>query len=212
MKRLNLILTAALSMGLFAACDVDDDECNEAGMCPDAGDGEGGGGGEPEAPEPESPEPEGTVEYTMLRIADLDSDDDGAGTTGVDLCGVVANCANAISASAQIGDGEVCTAEGPGCSTDRSDPNAILDDGSMCEADSVPSHYISLGTNGNIDVIFDGNLSGCEITIVEFDGNTPEGWEAYVCDASGENCLGNAPVHTAAAGGTESFTVPAAAE
>jgi hypothetical protein len=182
-------------------------------MCPDAGEGgaggvgggaggEGGMGGEGGGND---------VEHTMLRIFDLDSMDDGAGTTGVDLCGITVDCGrNAISATPTIGEGEVCTAEGPGCSTNRADPEAILDDGAECEADSVPSHYISLGSGGTIDVIFDGDLKGCEITIVEFAGATEEGWEAFVCDADGENCLNeDGAVHTAAAGGTESFTVPA---
>lgn len=209
MKRFNLMMTAVLGMALATACTVDDEPCNEAGVCPDAGmGGEGGGmgggvggegGGDP-------------VEYNTLRIFDLDSPNDMVGTSGVDLCGVSVDCGRmALSASPTIGEGEVCTAEGPGCSTNRADPNAILDDGSECEVDSNPSHFISLGTSGSIDVVFDGDLSGCEITVVEFVGATEEGWEAFVCDATGENCVGGGEaLHTAAAGGTESFTVPAA--
>jgi hypothetical protein len=168
---------------------------------------------QPEPVEPVDPPEPSDVVYDTVLIFDVGSENDGAGTSGVDLCGISADCASAVSAAVVLGGGELCREEGPGCSTDRTAPQTILDDGSQCEIDSVPSDYVSLGTDGSIAVEFDGDLSGCTLTIVEFAGATEEAWSAYVCDSDDvttANCVaGGSPVHEAPAGGEATFAVPA---
>lgn len=214
MNELKKLLVCALGVTVIFGfgCDVEED-CNEMGVCADSGAGEGGAGGEGGGGvggEGGAGGGGGDITYDTVRIFDVGSADDGVGTTGVDLCGISADCgASAVSATLNQGGGSVCTEEGPGCTTSRSNANAILDDGSACEVDSNPSDFVSLGSDGNIDVTFDRDLKGCGITVVEFAGATAEAWEAYVCDASGENCLnGDEAVHREAAGGTGTFTVP----
>lgn len=213
MNDLKKLLVCALGLTVVFAfgCDVEED-CNEAGVCAEMGTGEGGGGGVGGGGEGGAGGGPGVV-YNTLLIFDDGSMDDGNGTTGVDICGVKADCANAVSATLTQGNGSVCEAEGPGCSTDRSNAMAALDDGSDCEAASVPSDYVSLGGDGQLAVTFDGSLAGCQVTVVEFAGATQEAWSAFVCDSgnvNGANCLNNdEPVHEAAAGGEATFAVPA---
>jgi hypothetical protein len=216
MNELKKLLVCALGVTVIFGfgCDVEE-ECNEAGVCADGGSGEGGAGGGAGGAGGGAGGAGGggDITYDTVLIFDQDSMDDGAGTSGVDICGVSADCANATAATPVLGGGELCREEGPGCSTSRVDPQAALDDGSDCEADSNPSHYISLGTSGSLAVTFDGDLAGCNVTIVEFAGATEEGWEAFVCDGDDvttANCLGGGnAVHTEAAGGTATFAVPA---
>lgn len=213
MNNLKNLLVCALGLTVVFAfgCDVED-ECNEAGVCADAGEGGAGGGAGGEGGGAGG-EGGAAASYNHLLIFDDGSADDGAGTTGVDICGVSADCATAVSATLTLGEGSVCDAEGPGCSTNRADANAVLDDGSACVADSVPSDYTSLGGDGSIAIAFDGDLAGCAVTVVEFAGATMEAWSAFVCDGAdvgSATCLNdNNPVHEAAAGGEATFNVPA---
>ena len=158
------------------------------------------------------PGPEEIVFDTLI-IFDDGSQDDGSGTSGVDICGASADCANVISATLVLGGGTLCQAEGPGCSTNRTDPNAVLDDGARCDPRTIPSDFASLGTDGQVSVVFDGSVAGCAVTVVELVGATVEAWEAYVCDSDDVGsafCLNNDfPVHSAANGGTATFEVPA---
>ena len=213
MNELKKILVCALGLTVVFAFGCDVEECDEAGVC-DAGaaGGEGGGaGGEGGAVGGAG----GGVEvvYDTVIVFDDGSMDDGAGTSGVDICSVSADCADAVSATPVLGGGELCSAEGPGCSTNRTDPNAAIDGSGACEAASVPSDYISLGTDGQLAVGFDGDLAGCNVTVVEFAGATQEAYEVYVCDdadVGSATCLNNdLPVHSAAAGGEATFPVPA---
>lgn len=167
---------------------------------------------EPDPIEPDPVEPPQVV-YDTLLLFDQGAFDDGMGTSGADFCGVSADCAQAVSAVLILGEGEVCQAEGPGCSANRADAAAILDDGSQCDLASVPSDYVSVGGSGSIAVQFDGDLRSCVVTVVEFAGANPEGWEAYVCDSdevSVANCLArDEAVHFEPEGGEASFVVPA---
>jgi hypothetical protein len=150
--------------------------------------------------------------YDTLLLFDQDSLDDATGTSGADFCGVTADCATAVAATLTLGGGEICRSEGPGCATDRASAIAILDDGSNCEAGSVPSDYVSVGTSGSIAVTFDGDLRGCRVTVVELAGAVLEGWEGFVCDSedvSFANCVADdQPVHVEPAGGPATFAVP----
>lgn len=213
MNELKKLLVCALGLTVVLAlgCDVEED-CNEAGMCPDSGEaagGEGGVGGGGEGGEGGG----GDIVYNTVLIFDEGSMDDGQGTSGVDICGVSSDCGNPISATLSQGEGSLCEAEGPGCAADRTDANAALDDGSACEAGSAPSDYVSLGGDGSLAVRFDNNLAGCSVTVVEFAGATQEAYSVFVCDSDdleGASCLNNDnPVHEAAAGGEATFNVPA---
>lgn len=154
----------------------------------------------------------GGVVFDTLLLFDDGSMDDNIGTSGVDFCGASADCASAVSATLVLGGGTICRSEGPGCVTDRTDAVAILDDGSSCETASVPSDFVSVGTDGMIAVGFDGDLRGCTVTVVEFAGANIEAWEAYVCDTGDvaiANCLNqDQPVQSAANGGTVTFNLP----
>lgn len=150
--------------------------------------------------------------FDTLLLFDDGAMDDDAGTTGADFCGVSADCATAVAASLVLGEGSICQAAGPGCLANRADANAILDDGSACEAATVPSDFVSVGGFGQIAVIFDGDLRGCTVTVVEFAGAIPEAWEGYICDdpdVGSATCLNNdQPVATAPNGGESTFVVP----
>lgn len=217
MKELKKLLICALGVTVMFGfgCDVEE-ECNEAGVCPDGGAGaEGGNGGTGGNAEGGAGGEGGGVEivYDTLIIADTSEEVNMAGTAGVDICGVTADCANTSTASVALGEGEVCVAEGPGCSTNRGNPEAVLDDGSACDPASNPSDYASIGVDGVLTVTFDGSLAGCNVTVVELEGNDAEGWEAFVCDSDNlesANCLNESnAVHSEAAGGEASFGVPA---
>lgn len=220
---------AALLSGLCFGCITDPDESNTSNMSADAGADSGGAGPDRSVPEPDrsvsEPEPEPEPQpgnepppapespFKYLLIYDDDSPDDGVGTTGVDICGVSADCALAIEATLTLGGGTICMEEGPGCLNDRASANALLDDGSSCDVTANPSDFASLGTSGSAAVLFNGPLAGCTVTVVEFAGATREAWEAFVCDSDDvtvANCLNNdEPVHVAPAGGTATFVVPA---
>jgi hypothetical protein len=163
-------------------------------------------------PEPyREPEPPVETVFSTVLLFDWDGRDQSDGRAGVDFCGIVADCANAVSAELILGDGLVCDVEGPDCPAVRTDPNAVLDLGEQCVADSVPSDYVSLGQFGALYVGFDGDLRGCSVAVVTL--NNDEGWEAYVCD-SGElgfaYCLADGgSVHLQQVGGSAIFLVPA---
>lgn len=213
MNELKKLLVCALGLTVVVAlgCDVDP-ECDEAGVCADAGEA-GGNGGEGAAGGVGGEGGVADVVFDTLLLFDDGSMDDGNGTTGADFCGVKADCASPTSATLTQGGGSLCEAEGPGCAADRTDANAILDDGSDCDAGSAPSDYVSVGGDGSIAVEFDNSLAGCEVTVIEFAGATQEAWSAFVCDGANldnATCVNNdAPVHEAAAGGEATFTVPA---
>ncbi|MGK0357769.1 MAG: hypothetical protein ACI9U2_000046 [Bradymonadia bacterium] len=212
MNELKKILVCALGLTVVFAMGCDVEECDEAGVCGDAG--EGGAGGDVGGAGGVGGEGGGApLVFDTVIIFDDGSPDDGQGTTGVDICGVSADCAQAVSASATRGEGSVCEAEGPGCSTNRGDAQAALDDGSACEPGSVPSDYISLGTDGQLAVGFDGSIAGCSVTVVEFAGATAEAYSVFVCndsDVANATCVNNdEPVFEAAAGGEATFDVPA---
>lgn len=208
-----LTLVVAVSAALVA-CDVDDkDEADGgaggggggggAGAAGGAGGGGGGGGG-------------GT--YNFLYIVDISADQNMQGTPGVDICGVEATCAGTTitgdDATLTAGEGTICgTMMTDICGgTDRGDAAQSLDSGMDCEAASMgTSHYVSIGVTGALAIQFGQDLRGCSIQVVENNqGATVEGYEVHVCaDAAGMDCVGDAPVHTAAMGGVANFDVPA---
>ena len=215
MRELKKMATAALGLVLLFCTGCELDECTEASVCDEPQGGTDGGGEECDEAgvcDGESIIREPSTFDTVI-VFDDGSMDDGAGTSGADICDVSADCASAVSALAVLGGGQLCTAEGPGCSANRTDPNAAFDAADGCEAASVPSDYISLGIDGRIAVGFDGDLAGCNVTVVEFAGATQEPYEVYVCDDANlgtATCLNNdQPVHSAAAGGEATFAVPA---
>ena len=214
MNELKKILVCALGLAVVFGFGCDVEECDEAGVCADGGGaGEGGTGGEGAAGGAGGVGGGDPIIFDTVIVFDDGSMDDGAGTSGVDICSVSADCATAISATPVLGGGELCSAEGPGCSTNRTDANAAISGSDACEAASVPSDYISLGTDGQLAVGFDGNLVGCNVTVVEFAGATQEAYEVYVCDdgdVGTATCLNSdLPVFSAAAGGEGTFQVPA---
>lgn len=196
----------------LAACDDAGFDVGDAGEVDEgAGDaggmggmgGDGGGGGVDPTPVP------------WVVIFDGSEGDSGNGTAGADICGAEAICSGArllgTEARLTLGDGEVCAAEGPGCSTSRSDPDAALDDGVACEAASAPSDYVSLGLSGVLAIDFGQDLRGCQVTIREFEGADPESIDVFVCDAAevGDDtfCV-NADAPLASGAGEIAFAVP----
>lgn len=182
--------------------------CFETGVCPEFGAPDLG---IHEPPDRGRPDPDG--EYRWLILFDDGSFDDGIGTTGVDFCGVRSDCGVPVAAVLILGDGSVCQAPGPGCATNRADPNAILDDGRACDPGSVPSDFVSIGSDGSIFVQFSESIAGCEVTVVELQGAAQEAYTAFVCDSDDiaeAFCVNNDnPVHEAAFGGEATFFVPA---
>ncbi len=162
-------------------------------------------------PPPEDP-------YTWLIIVDDTQVDSNAGTAGIDLCGVAADCDGVVEPAVQAdyiqGDGLVCGPADPDpCSgTARDDPSAALDIGAACEAGSSPSDYVSLGLSGQIGLRFERPLPGCTVTVFEFAGRDDEPYDAYVCRGpilSAEDCLlDGEPVLRARLGGDASADIP----
>lgn len=222
MKELKLLLAGSLLFGFgigAAACDVDDSEsdCNEAGVCGEAGaggDGAGATGGDVEP----------AVEYNWVVIVDSSADENMAGTPGVDICGVVFNCGADDFPPDQAGgyvqgEGLVCDGSSMDApcesGTARNDETAAADDGSACDPGSSPSDYVSLGMAGQIALDAGVDLQGCTVNIVELDGgSTPnESYSVYICptDTLDDTCLGGASVaDSPMTGGSISVEIPAA--
>lgn len=213
---LHLWLMAMLSVSVMACegLEVGDSDAGpmggeggEGGMGGEGGEGgEGGGGGAI---------PEDT-ELSWVVIFDDSEGDSGSGTAGADICGVSAQCdgmrLTGVETLYEAGEGEICTAEGPGCSADRGDPEAAMDDGETCVADSSPSDYISLGLSGVLSVDMGRDLRGCAVTVREFEGADPERAEVYVCDSAtinDETICANSSLPFGGGAGEISFTVPA---
>ena len=187
-----------------------DEGCDEAGVCADFGSfggagGDGGFGGEP-----------GEIVFNTLIIFDDGSVDIDDGLTGADFCSVTANCASAVSVTLVLGDGSLCQEEGPGCQTSRTDAVTVINGNSSCTLDAIPSDFTSLGRDGQMAVGFDGDLTGCEVTVLEWNqeqNGQSDAWVAYVCDSDDVGsafCVNNdLPEHEAAAGGNATFEVPA---
>lgn len=205
------LLTLFLSLPLLVltGCDVDamDDP----------------GGGDLECPEGQICEDEAPLEPTeaqfhWLIILDNSTDENLAGTPGVDICGVELICDGrsyrGVEALLHPGAGEMCTERGPSCGAARNVAAAALDRGAACSADSSPiSDYVSLGIGGVLAIRFDRDLRGCEVHVVEHQGRDRESFEAYVCqDGSFEACLTDAPTLEGRFGGSVSGDVPAARE
>lgn len=218
MKDIKLLLVCGVLFGLTAGlggCDVDDEEDCEAGDCTETDGGAGGqggvGGGDP-------------AEYRYVIIADDSTEENMAGTPGADICGIVANCGGddftATGATiTAIGSGTVCdgTSMDAPCESgvNRGNASAALDTGDVCEPVSNPSDYVSLGLSGEIAILFNVDLTECNLTIRELEGNQNEPYSVFVCQTDtldAATCLnaGNAIANSPAAGGELSVDVPAA--
>ncbi len=221
MKELKLLLACGVLFAMtagIAACDVDDSEgdCADGEVCGDAGaGGEGGTGGDVMGPE-----------YRYVIIGDAtEGGDPGNGTPGVDICGVVVDCAGTeltgINGRLEPGEGDICdgnTTEAP-CESgvNRANAATALDTGAMCDPannSEEPSHYVSLGLAGELALEFDQDLQGCTVTVVEHAGRDTEGYNVYVCESdvlNNETCLNmGEALAEVAAGGEASVEVPIA--
>lgn len=202
MNRFFMLTTALLSLSLAACEGWDVGDPIDPGTA-DPGRDDGGG---------ETP----SADLKWVVIFDDTNQDHGSGTAGADICGVVARCdgrrLTGVQALYEPGSGDICNANGPGCRSDRGNPQAALDDGGRCAADSVPSDYISLGLGGELGVNFNRDLRGCNVTVREYEGSDPERIEVYVCNTGAikaDSVCVNSNQAVAAGQGTLSFTVPA---
>lgn len=178
MSTLKKLFILALSLGVtFAmiACD-DDTEC-DGGNCDGGAAGAGNEGGEAGTTPTES--------YQYIMIVDNSADENSAGTPGVDICGIYADCAgttvSAGNATLATDDANICEAGASGCSADRGDANAAEDEGAACAGASNPSDYVSLGMGGTLTVDFGQDLQGCTVHVIELDGGDSEGASVLVC-------------------------------
>lgn len=205
-----LVASMGLTLGL-AACDVEEN-CNEAGVCETSDGGAGGaGGGAGGAGGGAGGAGGGGDTFDWVLIVDDSAEENMAGTPGADICGIDSSCGSAIAAFLNPGGGDLCDAEGPNCAANRADPDAARDSGEACDADSAPSHYVSLGMSGTLSVQFSESQAGCTLTVVEHQGSQQEGYEVYVCAGqdSSSGCLnGDAAIETAGNGGTVQVNVP----
>ena len=213
-KLLFVGLALTVSMGMVG-CDDEDEGCNEAGVCPDGGAG-GVGGGEGGVGGGEGGAGGEGVAYTHVFITDTTdaANENMNGTPGVDICSVQSTCGAPIGATLNMGGGDICQTNGPDCEADRSDAAASMSFEAECEAGSNPSHYVALGMGGELTLEFDMDQAGCDLTIVEFEGNDPETYSVQVCsDADASACLVGAGGDTYLAAdvtGTNTVSVPAA--
>jgi hypothetical protein len=151
--------------------------------------------------------------FNHLLIVDVESNDQGDGAPGVDVCLVIAHhCADARTANLVLGGGEPCREAAPGCLTDRTDPQAALSLPDHCRFENVPSDFVSLGTNGMIAIGFEAEIAGCAVTVVTATaGRDRERWRAYLCDSPDPReamCLnGGTPVMNGE-GGDQTFQMP----
>lgn len=150
--------------------------------------------------------------FDTLLLFDDASPEEPANSAGADFCGVFTACARPVDAQLTLGAGAVCERIEQECGIPRTDPTAILEDGTACDADAEPSDFVSVGSDGSIAVIFDGDLAGCEITVVEFAGDQDDQWSAFVCDDPNlaiATCLNrDEPVADRQGGGSVTFMVP----
>ena len=218
MNELKKLLIAGLGLVVtvgLVGCDVET-ECDEAGVCADGGaGGAGGGAGGQGGQGGQGGAGGGGATYDWVLVIDDSAEENMAGTPGVDICGISANCGGNVASVAALltpGDGELCDSVREGCSAVRTDPNAARDDGSACEGGSNPSDYVSLGIGGLLSVQFAQALPGCDLEVVELVGNDAEAYDVYVCDAADAataTCANNdQPIATAGEGGTVNVTVP----
>lgn len=213
LEKLMVFALVAAGSAALVACDVEDDENGDGGVGGGAGGGGGDGGGEGGGEGGGAGGGGGGETFNFVYILDTSAEENQAGTPGVDICGVSAECdgddLTGIDASLTAGAGDICQAGQPNCSTDRNNPNAALDNGSACEAGSNPSDYVSLGVDGSLAVEFARDLRGCSVQIIEnTQGATPESYEVFICaDASGVTCIDASAIATAPNGGNISFDV-----
>ncbi|MBU0554149.1 hypothetical protein KKF91_08470 [Myxococcota bacterium] len=192
MKFGDILMISLMSILAILGCDVDDD-CGDGSLCD-------GGVNQNEDQDENRQE---SYEYVM--ILDNSSEENGAGTPGVDICGIWVECQGVeLSGQARLStdDPNICTAGAPGCVAHRGDANAAEDDGRACEGMSSPSDYVSLGMGGMLIVDFNQDLQGCRVHVVELDGGDREGAQVFVCanPAREETCYAIGEFETNGAG------------
>lgn len=173
MKASYILYVYLMSMMAFLGCDMED-ECDDGGVCGDGG-----------VYDDENEEGEETLEsFQYLMILDQSQQENSAGTPGVDICGVWADCEGLeISGNARLDtdDRGICSSGDSSCAADRGNARAAEDDGRACSGNSSPSDYVSLGMGGILTLDFGQDLRGCMVHLVELDGREEEGAQVLIC-------------------------------
>lgn len=177
------IFFGGLSLGLAlasSACDVEGDcadseicECPDGEICEDELDG----GADTEV-----------FTYSHVVVVDTSDVENQNGTPGVDICGMIVTCdgreSTAIDSTFDEGSGSICSAGEAGCSADRGVRSAAEDNGARCDANSIPSDYVSIGVDGTLILQMAANRPvaiGCTVEVIELRGRDVESYDVYVC-------------------------------